>query len=725
MRKSSRFYKAIIASIESTAQPKERPTNVEETFASMCYDDPVVSSDVSLKELGMALSISSTTTIRLCDSFVNGTIQAMQRTTSNTAGTDGASSAGYAEVALALFVRIPLEIIQASEANQNLQSILTFLGSYSEGHKKEEDSPNSFNTDIQLSDTLLHNNTNNANDTIYNDENDDEVWAAEEDPDDFAYESGWDGTQHPSSPPAESSEDAIEVSFNRSWEDVQSRVYSLISHLEYSNILSCISTSRWKQLDVSKMLHELMTLLFSSSSHHPLTECWPRIVFILRDRVLDPTHDLNSLHDFLYMTLANIWNMAAEATVEKYSSSLYPFHVPLFCLSSICQYVNGHNNLRAVSEMEHFLTSFVNSKLVLVLEQLSVLEKKKTETSSMSSQVELLLPCVIMIVEFIARVPKDDILLENVMDEDRPYQACDVTNSTRTVNSSMETSLLTTGLLREYISFYTTCVPSCTNEDNSRKNHRIRMLNTLFQLCISSDVIRNYIISVPAIQEHIHAHHFVKNHSVDAIVWCLLSTCTRPPKASSNFRQITNKNNRDMAPVEGSSSSVSLLSIEECILLGFQITCQNVSNTLLFGCINDDKSSSSSSSNIQCHKQHEQQQFLRDFLRFTNILETQNALSSAWCTYLTATNSNNKQGDDVLMTVKRCTSDVKDALLFARQNPTPSNDALSSKKVDDDAMTDPCTKTAHSALVLAGVKRGVKTLLNLILEAEQQQKTKA
>lgn len=308
------FIKALIASIESTAQPTERPTNVKETFASMCYDDPVVSSDVSLKELGMALSISTTTNIRLCDSFVNGTIQAMQRTTANTAGGNGASSAGYAEVALGLFVRIPLEIIRASEADQNLQSILTFLGSYSEGHKKEDDSSNSCNTDLLLSDTVLHN-TNNANDTIYNDENDDEVWAAEEDPDDFAYESGWDGTQYPSSP-AESWEDAIEMNFNRSWEDVQSRVYSLISHLEYSSILSCVSTTRWKQLDVSKMLHDLMTLLFSSSSHH-LTECWPRIVFLLRDRVLDPSHDLDSLHDILYMTLVNIWNMAMEATVEK------------------------------------------------------------------------------------------------------------------------------------------------------------------------------------------------------------------------------------------------------------------------------------------------------------------------------------------------------------------------------------------------------------------------
>ena len=64
------------------------------------------------------------------------------------------------------------------------------------------------------------------------------------------------------------------------------------------------------------MLNDFMTLLFSSSSHH-LTECWPRIVFLLRDRVLDPSHDLDSLHDILYMTLVNIWNMAMEATVEK------------------------------------------------------------------------------------------------------------------------------------------------------------------------------------------------------------------------------------------------------------------------------------------------------------------------------------------------------------------------------------------------------------------------
>ena len=77
------------------------------------------------------LSISTATNIRLCDSFVNGTIQTMQRRTANTAGANGASS----------------------------------------------------------------HNTNNTNDAMYTDENDDEVCAAEEDPDDFAYESGWDGTQ--------------------------------------------------------------------------------------------------------------------------------------------------------------------------------------------------------------------------------------------------------------------------------------------------------------------------------------------------------------------------------------------------------------------------------------------------------------------------------------------------------------------------------------------------
>jgi hypothetical protein len=279
---------------QSYTTKSDRERLIHETYVALCYDDPRVESDLACQYLATAL-LDPNSPLALSGPLVEGIRKlCAKQETALASGTEGesltaskfsVSSKGSALLAWAIGARIPLLCCQASEVSQ----VLTFLGSY-----RPPPPPNTLDDDGQTvaltsqqqqqlgkeADRVAAmlsqppeeaNATINDNTPLKQQEEEDEVWAAESDPSDFEFESGFTYEQQLADVDTTYAEwlidrsDPLKLSkppaATTTWKQVRHAVMELTSQLNYRQLASLFSNQNQPILPGNRGLSSVLTQL--------------------------------------------------------------------------------------------------------------------------------------------------------------------------------------------------------------------------------------------------------------------------------------------------------------------------------------------------------------------------------------------------------------------------------------------------------------------------------
>lgn len=287
------FRLSFAAALVSALQENETKTltaaeKVEETYVKLCHDDPY-ELDVAGCELLAEELLKPHSAYALSNRFVQGLDQVLRRPSDNT---NSSMDRAVSYLAWTVHVRIPLACLNACSQSQQksldekLSIVKTYMGSYRGNPLSEDDETDTL---LQKMSRELHiaedrpaseqsEENNPENDCVCvpktvkssaNQETDslEEVWAAESDPDDFEFESGYDyqnelkaldeWAEMTSIHPHELSKAPIDTT----WSDIAIGIVALLTPVRYSTHLVALSNKDWKDSWQSCWTPLIMSLL--------------------------------------------------------------------------------------------------------------------------------------------------------------------------------------------------------------------------------------------------------------------------------------------------------------------------------------------------------------------------------------------------------------------------------------------------------------------------------
>ncbi|CAB9497744.1 expressed unknown protein [Seminavis robusta] len=391
----------------ATTTKSQREQLIHDTYIALCYDDPRVESDLGCQYLAMAM-VDPKSPYALSGPLVEGirqlcakqqensgaAVSSTQESSLSSPASAGSNTAkGSAMLAWAIGVRIPLLCCQASDLSQ----VDSLLGSYRPSPPPNPLTTNDTNNNDQhnlshaiqnsskqklgeeadrlaamLSQPLEEdNNATNGNNNIATNDEEEEVWAAESDPSDFEFESGFSYEQQIAEVEDSFAEwmidrtDPIKLSTpssKTSWKQVRHAVMDLTSQLNFRQVASLwTSTNNLQGLvgtrGPSNILTQFtLTLLvpptittnkpsvFDSPDddedalqpHRQLQAMAWHPLWVMRDAAAANTTSTTTLSEYLTMlqTLIAIDAAAAKPPSEGMAPATY---VGLASLSALCQ----------------------------------------------------------------------------------------------------------------------------------------------------------------------------------------------------------------------------------------------------------------------------------------------------------------------------------------------------------------------------------------------------
>jgi hypothetical protein len=603
-------------------------------YRALCHDDPRVESDAALAALGDALLDG---TLALSERLVDGILQATQRIERNTIGTknkaddedddesktgeqineplvlstNAATAAGYATLAVTVFLKIPLQCCQGAD----LARIQRFLGSYMGPERRKEDSTFEHQHDDEqhveaVREFLDHMNTgddhvheNGSSNAVAPETDHDsleEVWAAESDPSDFEYESSYNPQnmlQELENWPDESAFDPAKLSEpNRSlsWDDARRAIANLVDELQYSK-LGCLSKSQWKSLQMSDLLTQLALLLLVQPSLLGLDEgdeelniirhLGIRPLFVLRDRAA-AKHDVWNEYLVLLQSLISVH--AAQSKSSQITSIAPGTRVGLSSLSAVCQSLQTIEGLNP-KRLRQCVIELCEDLANLLEEQ-----QEKPETSEESTRLNL---AVLPLLDRLANIKPDGTVL--------------VASISGGVSNSDAQLLLSSGLFRALVLSY-----AAGQEGTPIISFvRTHLLQCLFVLSLQSpSLLGKYAWRVPELSQCLHQPTFAEHCVIDALLWNLLGTTL----ASGGSVRLNLNKKGPAAPV------VTPEGCREVCLDCFQRSCQQVSTALdeIRQIRQDDK--------LDARLEQQSKEIISDFARFANYFTSCPNLASLW-----------------------------------------------------------------------------------------------
>jgi hypothetical protein len=278
---------------EKQDAPPQAPS-VEETYRSLCYDDPIVSA-AGCQALAQALGQQVPRKFALSNRLVHGVQHVCHRMTPSSSTTSappappasetdevpaslldptttGDASSAYASLAWVVYGQVPLRIL----LSDNLTEATSYLGSFRGSVvRTEELAIDETNENRPINDNPVQEDTPVASpsedgpaSTIANNmaNEPDEVWAAESDPSDFDF--GTEPTQEDRLAELEVWTSLLTVEpihlsqspVDTTWSDVAHAVSDLLPQLAY-NRLAGLSLASWKQWRLSESLTQLTLTL--------------------------------------------------------------------------------------------------------------------------------------------------------------------------------------------------------------------------------------------------------------------------------------------------------------------------------------------------------------------------------------------------------------------------------------------------------------------------------
>ena len=428
---------------------------------------------------------------------------------------DTASAA--AELAWMVFARIPL----ACCLSRRLEDAARLLGSYrgpaAATHNDQED-PN--DDDTKNEDTTLQqepqeqqelNSTNNHDNNTTNDHDSlAEVWAAESDPSDYGFDSGW----NPQAQLAEldawaaiqvqvNPHELSQVPPNPQWTDLASAVAHLVQHHLHSSKFSALSLTQIRRLQVVEYLTQwtvTLALVPSSSPlfHHASTpndkedgggdDSWQRLalqpLYVLRDLVtLHPAALLDEYLTLLQQLIQVDHQLSStttnSATTRRPQSTLVEpaTWMGLTALSAVC---HQYRTTTTPTTTPHLYAVSIRTRVLQLADDLcAILEKAQplmapddtddnnTDDDNDTTRVQHALPWTILPLFQILVVVPD-------------------TSGRHTLTTAQAQLLLNSGLFRQWIGWWDRQLPS---NQSSSILLKTAMEYTVWNLCTSAPTL--------------------------------------------------------------------------------------------------------------------------------------------------------------------------------------------------------------------------------------------
>ena len=292
---SSTFSRQVAAALQERSLETPASLPLPEIYSLLCHDDPDLD-ESSFRRLAKA-------NLPLSDRFVDGVILTSD-----------------AELAVAVFLRRPMELLD----EPNCDKLGQFLGTFrAETAISDPPPPLPQIDDFDLDD--------GAHDDL------EEVWAAESDNDDFVYEDGNADAATTTDSAATTTDSAFTVPTPpfppHSLDDRLAALLSLFS----ASLISSLTARHWDQLTVSTMLTGMATHLMTTCDATPATPAtsYLRYIFALRDRTLTHPSCLPPLLTFL--------------------STVAPEQVWILIVASLCESGELRRDESSVRELRKFL----------------------------------------------------------------------------------------------------------------------------------------------------------------------------------------------------------------------------------------------------------------------------------------------------------------------------------------------------------------------------------
>ena len=647
---------------------------VNDTYVSLCFDDPrVQTGDEGCRLLASAL-VKKDSPVRISDPLVEGLKQATGRTLIHSAAAAAAAAdkeenddnneqvlllqpggvataAGYALLVFTCFVKIPLHCCQSKDMN----TVKDFLGSY-RGPKRrqkedleleketlvDEDEEKIQALSQGLSDMAVHDYSENSLHEKQEKHTDyEEVWAAESDPSGFEYESGHDPQQALNELDQWTEAfDPIALSkppTSTDWIDLRQAVANLLSELSYSK-LAPLSKQQWNSLRVSDLLSQLtLTLLIQpdNASTKLLDEELQKLgiqpLFALRDRVA--SHG-NVLGDYLTLVQTLVAVDAAEPT--RTAASLAPATiVGLGALSALCYATEYKNNPDAPQRIRQCVLE--------TCEDLSHIMEKSRDSS-----VHLMWTLLPLLDR-----------LTNVTPEGYVWES----SSSFLCNADAQL-LLQSGMFRELILLYSN---NNNTTEPASEAPRAQLLRSIEIMCVQSTLLLGkYAWRVPDLAKIVQTDEFAREHVVDGIVWNLLGSTLAG------------------GPVRLNIKNVPVVTAEECrarVLAGFQGLCEDAEAAMKT--IHSLRTQKNRATDDDAWKEP-----ITELSRFSNYLISFPSLAILWRN--TATSN-----DDALQQVKKTVDSIRQSLSKLPRIPV-SGESKTAKSADNDKAGDPLKRPAST-----------------------------
>jgi hypothetical protein len=266
---ASTFSKEIASAL--LVRPETFSLPLPECYSQLCYDHPIIEPQ-DLDRLARA-------NLPLSDRFVEG----LRVVCSQSVGETGGLGASAGRLAVAVFLKAPLEML----TKENDNGLRNFLGTFDPVNTKTSSTEASASPLPEAADAVAAASGAAAASTADDDE---EVWAAELDDDDFVYEDG-----NATAPDAVSASEAHGDQFSvpsslafppHDAQQLYGRLAALLSLFSFS-LISSLSQRLWDSLDVSSLLCSMATVVLATSKLPELQEdLHLRFVFALRDRAM-------------------------------------------------------------------------------------------------------------------------------------------------------------------------------------------------------------------------------------------------------------------------------------------------------------------------------------------------------------------------------------------------------------------------------------------------------
>ena len=661
------------ALVEREDAPKEGL--LHNAYVALCHDDPRVESDQACRLLASAL-VSDDSPYRLSERLVEGIRQATGRTSTREVVSNPetevdedeeivwlpggvATAAGYASIAVASFITIPLRCCQSSDmavVNKYLGSYRgperrrEELGEHMEAHEeRSSDDQEVQNLAAGLSAMTSQDSDGSESDRGKDDNLIEEVWAAESDPSDYEYESSY----NPQQALRELDQwtdafDPLTLSKplpSKDWTELQQAVANLLSNLSYSK-LSALSKQQWKALNVSNLLSDLtLTLLLqpendsTSLLNEELQQLGTQPLSVLRDRVA-AQHDV--LGDYLTLIQTLIAVDAAGPMTSK--SSLAPATmVGLGALSALCD-ATHHGQAEAPQRIRQCVLETCED-LAHVMERAGYSAVHVTWT---------LLPLLDR--------------LTNVRPHGTLWESSPLTNADAQL-------LLQSGMFRELIMLYT----GSENEETAR----VQLLRSIQIMCVqSTSLLGKYAWRVPELAKLVQTDEFAQEHAVDGLVWNLLGTAL----AGSVRLQLKN-----MPVVTTDQCRERSLDCFERLGQDAEHAIETIKRLRESG---DDKSGQDDQWKKSVH----------ELSRFSNYLVSCTSLATLWRNAVTA-------DDESSARVKSAIDSLRNALSNLPRVPDSVSKPSTEKSADNDKAGDPVERpTATGEQEEASIRKSIKVL---------------